>query len=222
MTAAISARRMNRMKRKAYLLVFDGLADWEPAHALCEVNKSGRFDVVTVGFSGEPVSTMGGLRLTPEVTIGEVNPAAAGIFVMPGGEMWEQKSDENLINLLHRLHAENVPIGAICGATLEIARAGLTHGTRHTSNTREYLKAMVPDYGDADFYVDELAVTDKNVITASGLGGVEFGREVIRQLGIYDEVDAQVWYEMFKHGALPASDDVERRVAADAQSAAFT
>ena len=42
------------MKRKAFVLVFDGLADWEPAHALCEINKSGKFAVVTVGFSDDP------------------------------------------------------------------------------------------------------------------------------------------------------------------------
>jgi len=39
------------MKPKAYFLVFDGLADWELAHALCEINKSGKFEVVSVGFS---------------------------------------------------------------------------------------------------------------------------------------------------------------------------
>ena len=196
------------MKPKAYLLIFNGLADWEPALALCEINKSARFDVVTVGFSGEPVRTMGGLKLTPEATIDDVDPAVAGIFIMPGGEMWEQESNEQLIDLLHRLHAEDVPIGAICGATLEVARAGLTRNLRHTSNGRDYLKAMVPDYADEDCYVDELAVTDKHVITASGLGSVEFGREIIKQLSIYDEADTQVWYEMFKHGVLPASDAI--------------
>lgn|GEM_PF-2094727 len=39
------------MRLKAYLLIFDGLADWEPALALCEINKSGKYDVVTVGFT---------------------------------------------------------------------------------------------------------------------------------------------------------------------------
>ncbi len=33
---------------------------------------------------------------------------------------------------------------------------------------------MVPQYQDDDFYVDELAVTDKNIITASGLGSIAF------------------------------------------------
>lgn len=196
------------MKPKAYFLVFDGLADWELAHALCEINKSGKFEVVSVGFSNEPVTTMGGLKLSPDIRLDVVTPAEACIFMLPGGDMWESESHENLKTLLHRLHAENVPIGAICGATLEIARAGLTRNIRHTSNSKDYLKAMVTDYGDNDFYADELAVTDKNIITASGLGSVEFAREVIKQLKLYDEADTQLWYEMFKHGVLPASEAV--------------
>ena len=192
------------MKPKAYFLVFDGLADWELAHALCEINKSGKFEVVSVGFSKEPIKTMGGIKLSPDITLDEVTPAEAGIFMLPGGDMWQLNSHENLKTLLRRLHAENIPIGAICGATLEIARAGLTRNIRHTSNSKDYLKAMVTDYGDADSYVDELAVTDGNIITASGLGCVDFAREVIKELKLYDEADTQLWFEMFKHCS-PAS-----------------
>ena len=39
------------MKQTVHVLVFDGLADWEPAHALCELRRSGKFDVRSVGFS---------------------------------------------------------------------------------------------------------------------------------------------------------------------------
>jgi putative intracellular protease/amidase len=194
------------MKPKAYFLIFDGMADWEAAHALCEINKSGKYEVVTVGFSAEPVSTMGGLRIVPEATIKDVIPNAACIFIMPGGDMWEQNTNEEITILLRRLNARQVPIGAICGATLAIARAGLTRERRHTSNAKEYLKAMVPDYEDEGFYADDLAVTDQKVITASGLGGVEFGREIIRALDIYSEADTQVWFEMFKHGVYPITE----------------
>ena len=196
------------MKRKAYLLVFDGLADWEPAHAVCEINKSEKFDVVTTGFSGAPVTTMGGLHVVPEITLTDVRHGEACIFMMPGGNMWEQQSDGGLINLLNQLHAENVPIGAICGATLEIARAGLTRNTRHTSNAKEYLKAMVPDYQDEQFYVDELAVTDNNIITASGAGSVEFACEVIKQLQLYSKEETQQWFDLFKHGIFPSDEAV--------------
>lgn len=188
------------MQPKAYLLVFDGLADWEPVHALCEINQSGRFEVVTVGFSRDHVKTMGGVRIVPDITLDEVRPDDAGIFIMPGGDMWEQTSSAPLIELLHHLHATNVTIGAICGATLEIVRSGLTRTIRHTSNDQAWLKSVIPDYQDDARYVEALAVTDQNVITANGLGSVEFGREVIKQLGLYTDADAERWYEMFKHG----------------------
>jgi putative intracellular protease/amidase len=192
------------MKRIAYLLIFDGLADWEPAHALCQINRSDRFEVVTAGFSRKPISSMGGLKLTPDVILEDVNSAEAAIFILPGGDMWERARDERVTSLLRRLQTENVPIAAICAATLEIARAGLTHGVRHTSNSKEYLKAKVPDYQDEKFYVDELAVADNNIITASGLGSLEFARAVISKLAIHSPSDTELWFDMFKHGVLPA------------------
>ena len=192
------------MRLKTYLLVFDGLADWEPALALCEINKSGKFDVVTVGFSDRPTTTMGGYKVSPDLTLDTINPDEVAIFIMPGGEMWEQGPNEDLIKLLQQLHAKGTIIAAICGATLEIARAGLMQGVLHTSNSKGYLKAMLPDYRDDDFYVDKLAITDKNLITASGLGSVEFACEIVRLLNIYTREETQELYEMFKHGVIPA------------------
>jgi putative intracellular protease/amidase len=192
------------MKSKAYLFVFDGLADWEPAHAFCAINESGKFDVVTAGFSRQTVTTMAGLKLQPDVTPEDVNPSETAFFMLPGGDMWQKNSFPGIKALLQRLHQEEVLIGAICAATLEIARAGLTRGIHHTSNSKASLKAAVPDYKDDSFYVDELAVTDKKIITASGLGGIEFAREVIRELGIYSAADAAIWFDMFKRGLVPA------------------
>jgi putative intracellular protease/amidase len=193
------------MKPKAYLFVFDGLADWEPALALCEIRKSGKYDVLTAGHSREPAVTMAGLRVTPDVAIGDVDPSETAIFILPGGNRWEDGPDQRVDDLLQRLHAAEVLVGALCAATLEIARAGLTSGVRHTSNAKSYLKKMVPEYMDERYYVDELAVTDARIITASGLGSVEFAREVIRELEIYDDAVTQAWFGMFKNGVIPAS-----------------
>jgi putative intracellular protease/amidase len=192
------------MRLKTCLLVFDGLADWEPALALCEINKSGKFDVVTVGFSERPITTMGGYKVSPDLTLDTINPDEVAIFIMPGGEMWEQGPNEDLIKLLHQFHAKGTIIAAICGATLEIARTGLMQGLLHTSNSKGYLKAMLPEYRDDDFYVYKLAITDKNLITASGLGSVELACEIVRLLNIYSREETQELYEMFKHGVIPA------------------
>jgi hypothetical protein len=46
--------------RIAYLMVFDGLSDWEPGLAVAEINKSNDYQVKTVGFNQDVVITMVG------------------------------------------------------------------------------------------------------------------------------------------------------------------
>ncbi len=196
---------MHSTKPKALVFIFDGLADWEPALALCEIRKSARLSVLTLGRSRQTVTTMAGLKVTVDLTMDEIEPGEVAVFIVPGGNPWEDGPDRKLDELLQRLHAEKILIGALCGATLEIARAGLTAGIRHTSNAKNYLKKMVPEYNDESFYVEELAVTDRRIITASGLGSVELAREVIHELNIYNESDALIWFEMFKKGVIPAN-----------------
>lgn len=191
------------MKPKAYLLVFDTLADWEPGLAMSEINKSGRFDVKTVGLSRGTVTTMGGIRIVPDITIDQVDVDDAAILILPGGDMWEQQTDERIRLLLEQLHTRRVVVAAICGATLELARAGLLKVARHTSNAVDYLKAMVPAYDSEKLYEDRLAVSDNLIITASGLGSVEFAYEIIRQLELYNKEDARAWFDLFKHGVIP-------------------
>jgi len=192
------------MKNRVYVLVFDGLADWEPALALCELNKSQRFEIVSVGLTEKPVTTMGGMKILPDVTLAQVAPAEAALFILPGGTLWEQGSPPGLAEMLGRLANQGVPIAAICGATLEVVRAGLTATRRHTSNMPAYLKAMLPAYADAARYVDAPAVVDGGLITSSGLASVEFACAILGRLGVYAADELAELHAMFKHGVIPA------------------
>jgi putative intracellular protease/amidase len=101
-----------------------------------------------------------------------------------------------------------VPIAAICGATLAVARAGLLDDHAHTSNEPAYLVDMVPEYAGAPRYVDALAVRDRGLITASGLGPVDFAREIFEELQVFSETDRPVWFHLFKHGRFPQTQDL--------------
>jgi putative intracellular protease/amidase len=105
--------------------------------------------------------------------------------------------------LLHDLDSQGIPIAAICAATVAIARLGLLRGRRHTSNGLEYLRLNVPDYAEAANYVDSPAVRDRGLITASGLGDVEFARELFEELSVLSAEDRAAWAAIFRTARLP-------------------
>jgi putative intracellular protease/amidase len=192
--------------KAVHILVFDGYADWEPGHALAELRRSGNRSVVVVGFSDERVTSMGGLRVSPDVTLRETRRSDVEILILPGGDFWESTYPEaELTHMLTELIASGVPVAAICGATLALARAGLLNDRRHTSNMPGYLAEHAPQYSGASLYEDAPAVSDGGVITASGLAPVDFAREIFRELKIFSAADEELWFDMFKHGRLPES-----------------
>jgi putative intracellular protease/amidase len=191
--------------KAVYLLVVEGFADWEPSHAVAELRRYGKYRIEAVGLTPAPVRSMGGIQVLPTKTIENVDPADVAVFILPGGDRWEKPVEPELEALLKRLESGSVPIAAICGATLAVARLGLLKGRRHTSNGLPYLRAKVPNYADEANYVDELAVRDRGLITASGLGDVEFARELFEELNVLSPGDRAAWATIFRSGRLPAN-----------------
>ncbi len=52
-----------------HVVIFDGFADWEPAHALAELRRWGKREVVSVGFDARLVTSMGRLGVVPDVAL---------------------------------------------------------------------------------------------------------------------------------------------------------
>jgi putative intracellular protease/amidase len=190
--------------KAVYLLVVDGFADWEPAHAVAELRRHGGYRVESAGLDRTPVLSMGGIRVLPSITVGEIDQADVAVLILPGGDRWERAPIEAEIeDVLKRLDAADVPIAAICGATVAVARIGLLRGRRHTSNGLEYLRAHVPGYAEGANYVDAPAVRDRRLITASGLGDVEFARELFEELDVLRPADRARWADIFRSARLP-------------------
>jgi putative intracellular protease/amidase len=191
--------------KSVYVLLVDGFADWEPAHALAELRRHGGYSVESVGLSSAAVESMGGLRVAPSTTLDAVSPGDVAVFILPGGDRWEHHPIEPALDAkLRELDDHHVPIAAICGATLAVAQLGLIRGRRHTSNGLAYLQTHVPGYSDVASYVDAPAVRDRGLITASGLADVEFARELFEELGVLTAAQRAQWAEIFRSARMPA------------------
>ena len=192
------------MRNIVYFFVFDGFADWEAALALCEIRRPGDYRVRTVGFERKPVQSMGGLTILPDLALDEIEPERAVLFILPGGTAWERGERADISALLHRLHAYGTVIAALCGGVLALAHAGLLETRRHASNYAGYIDTYVPAYSGTTLCdASALALTDDGVISAGGVGCIEFAREVIRALNLYDASDTEAWYRLFKHAVMP-------------------
>ena len=190
--------------KAVYLLVVDGFADWEAAHAVAELRRHGGYRVESVGLTRDSVVSMGGLRVTPSRTVGEIELNDVAVFILPGGDRWENMPVEaELESALKQLDARKIPIAAICAATVAISRVGLLRGRQHTSNGLSYLQSHVPDYDEAQNYVEAPAVRDRGLITASGLGDIEFARELFEELNVLSASDRELWARMFRTAQLP-------------------
>lgn len=189
--------------KAVYLLVVPGFADWEPAHAVAELRRRGHYRIEVVGLSAGPVQSMGGITVQPTRAVGTVEPTDVAVFIVPGGDRWEQQAPEpELTQLLRTLDHQGVPIAAICGATTAVAQLGLLRGRRHTSNGLAYLRQHVPGYHDEATYVDAPAVRDQGLITASGLGDVEFAGEIMAELGVLSAEHRRRWTALFRSGRI--------------------
>ncbi|MEO7913282.1 MAG: type 1 glutamine amidotransferase family protein [Roseiflexaceae bacterium] len=187
-----------------YMFVFDTLADWEAGFAMAGLNKPefqaqpGRFRVATFGISKAPVVTVGGVTILPDLALDELTPERSAMLILPGGGVWDQGGNTEVLDLSKRFLAAGVPVAAICGATSGLARAGILDNLRHTSNARAYLAAT--GYRGTALYQDQPAVTDGNVITASSTAPIEFAYEIFKKLDVYSDEVLEAWFGLFKTG----------------------
>ena len=184
-----------------HMAVYDTLADWEVGFATAHINREswqrqpGRYRVTTVGESSEPVTTTGGMRIVPDLVLAELRPEDSAMLIMPGADTWLEGGNVAFAKKAREFLDAGVAVAAICGATAGLAAEGLLDERRHTSNAAEFLAGT--GYRGAGHYCAEPAVTDGNLITASAIAPVEFAREVLALLDVYEPDVLASWYKLY-------------------------
>lgn len=186
---------MSGTRKPVHLAVYDTLADWETGHTTAHLARAG-YEIRTVGPSREPVVSIGGLRVVPDLALDDVRPADSSLLILPGADLWDAGDDlAPFARAAREFLDAGVPVAAICGATAGLAREGLLDDRDHTGAVSFYLAAT--GYGGGERYVDADAVTDGKLITAGPTEPVAFAREVFRLLGVYEGEVLDAWYRLF-------------------------
>lgn len=192
-------------RKTVHLAVYDTLADWETGYLVAYLRDTtfhraprDEYEVRTVAAGTDPVTTVGGVRVLPDMTLDELRPEDSDLLVLPGAGAWDTGDDlAPFARAADRFLAAGVPVAAICGAVAGLAREGLLDDRPHTAAVPEYL-ADLPGYRGHGAYADADAVTGGDLITAGPTEPVAFAREVFRRLGVHEPKVLDAWERLFK------------------------
>lgn len=190
---------------KVYIYILNTLADWEISYLTAELNSSRYLDktkpsveLIKIGNTTEPIKTMGGIIITPDESIDNIRFKEDDLLILPGADTWMLEENKKMIDIVSGIINEKVIIAAICGATFALANRGILNNRNHTSNDMEVLKMFCPEYTGENFYLNQPAVTDDNLITASGIAPLEFSYEVLKRINVMKAETLEAWYQLYK------------------------
>jgi putative intracellular protease/amidase len=189
------------MPKSVHVFIFDTFADWEGGFAMAGINspdmqrEPGRYQIRTFSLDGQPVTSIGGLKVTPDMSLADVRAEDSAMLILVGGESWDKGGNTEAVDLAKKFLAAEIPVAAICGATLGLAKGGVFTSRQHTSNAPEYLAAT--GYRGKSHYRKKAVVVDGPLITASSMASLEFARAIFEKLEVYEPAVLDAWFGLF-------------------------
>lgn len=99
-----------------------------------------KYELQTVSVSKRAIKTAGGITVVPDITLEEIDEMQAGALLLIGGDTWQEKSNQPILEMTNSFLEKNILVGAICGATLGLANNGILNSYYHTSNALFFLQ----------------------------------------------------------------------------------
>ncbi|MBS7577915.1 MULTISPECIES: DJ-1/PfpI family protein [unclassified Enterococcus] len=190
-----------------YIYLLDTLADWELGYVTAELNSRRFFKndapfltIKTVSHSRQSINTMGGVKITPDCLVEEIELSERSVLLLPGADTWRSPSHKAILGVAGELLSIGGTVGAICGATVAIANIGLLNENLHTSNGLEFLEMFCPNYRGQNYYLDQSSVANNNLITAGSAGGLMWAKQIIESLNVFEQDTLEAWYNYFSTG----------------------
>lgn len=165
--------------KKAVMLFADG---FEEVEALMTVDllRRGGVEIQLASITQEmTVCGSHGIQVGMDTTLSQVNIEQMDAILIPGGMPGTKNlaADEAACQALKKMNQAGKIVGAICAAPSVLGKCGILDGKRATC-----YPGFEEQLGDASF-VDEMVVSDGNVVTSRGLGtAMEFGFRLLELL----------------------------------------
>ena len=194
------------MKQKVLFILLNEYTDWEGAflstalHVGVIPGGEIKYEVHTVAPTSDTVCSIGGFRTLPDYSF-ENMPKDYAALVLIGGNRWDSPEAELVVPLVQEALDKSKIVGAICNGASFLCSHGFLNNIKHTGSGLDQLKkGGGPRYTNAENYVEAQAVSDKNIVTANGVGYLEFTCEILLLLKANSPEQIDAWYDFYKNG----------------------
>ena len=169
-----------------------GFGVWEP-----------HYDVKIVAPDEGPVTSIGGVRCLPDYTF-QTMPEDYAALVLVGGLNWWGEEALRVVPLVKQALARQLVVGAICDASAFLGANGFLNEAAHTSNGLAYLQGKAGSaYRGEARYQNVPSVRDGNLVTANGVGFVDFTCNMLAALDAAQEKEIAAMRAAFTSGMFP-------------------
>ena len=132
-------------------------------------------------------TSMGNLRAIPDLALADIPADSAALILIGAQNSWRTLAATDRTTLAERCRAQKNAgriLAGICDGAWFLAANGILNDCRHTGNSPQDL-AQEPAYNNAANYhpTRREAVSDGNIITASGMAAHDFSRAILLALG---------------------------------------
>jgi putative intracellular protease/amidase len=180
------------MTRIAIALTPD-FADWECALLMAVARSYLGVEILTASPDGNPLTSMGGLKVTPDIANQALDAAVFDALVIPGGLSWEKGEAPDLTGPVRAFHEAGKVVAGICAAASAIAATGILDAVGHTGNSLASHSKRAGYSGHGLYRDQPQAVSHARVITAPGSAPVTFTAEILKALRLWTpEAEAEI------------------------------
>lgn len=148
----------------------------------------------------EPVKAIGGFRVVPDYSLGNM-PDDYAALVLIGGYGWLTNIADKVAPIVRNALDKGKIVGAICNGASFMAKHGFLNSVKHTGNGIEQLKSWCTEnYTNPGNYVHKQAVGDGGIVTANGSSALEFTKELLLLLENDTPERIEMYYQFNKQG----------------------
>lgn len=194
------------MKQKVLFVLLNEYSDWEGAFLSAALHTGVmpggeiKYQTYTVAPTPAAVCSIGGFRTLPDFCFDNI-PHEYAALVLIGGNSWDSSEAKAVVPLVQQALDTGKIVGAICSGASFLCAHGFLNHIKHTGNGLDQLKLWGGErYTNEAGYVEAQAVSDGNIVTANGVGYIEFTRELLLLLKANTPEQIATWYDFYKTG----------------------